>query len=172
MAGKEPVFGVLSDYERYLEWVPDMVQTKVISREGSLAVCSFSVSGLKKINYTLELHHQGCDAINFRQIAGDFKHYRGMWTLECLPDAGGTLVVCHIELDSGIPLPGWILRQAMTAQLSGNLQALKKRVEGMAKTADQETSDRELQRKRGSEKILEVVRRGHTLEMWFMGDRY
>lgn len=168
---------MLSDYEQYPDWVPGMLRSEVISREGSLTVCAFSVSGLKRLNYTLELEHQGYETIRFRQVAGDLRHYQGMWSLEGSPGGEETLVVCRMEMDAGLPLPGWVVRRAMDKQLSDNLQALKKRAEsGVAALVSEEvepTSFDEREAFKGEkESILEVVRRGKVLDVWFMGDHY
>lgn len=176
-ASKESVFRVISDYERYPDWMPDMLRSKVISREGSRTVCAFNVGGLKRINYTLELEHQEYDAIRFRQVTGDLRHYQGMWRLESPPDASETLVVCRMEIDPGLPVPGWIVKRTIAKQLSDNLQALKKRAEsGIADAVPEEVEHRPLDQKEISkgerEKILEVVRRGQAFEIWFMGKRY
>ena len=146
-----------------------MLHAKVSAQEGSRTVCAFSVSGLKRINYTLELEHEGYDAIRFKRIAGDLKHYQGIWILEDSPGENETLVVCRMELDSGLPVPGWMVKRSMSKQLSGNLQALKERAE--SGIADVPPEEKEAP-KGEKEKILEVVQRGRDLEIWFTGDHY
>ncbi len=105
----------------------------------------------------------------YRQIEGDLKHYQGTWRLEGSSGGNETVVVCCVETDPGLPLPGWVLKRAMAKQLSENLQALMKRAEsGMAEAVPEEKGELKGQK----EKIVEIVRRGRTLEIWFMGKCY
>ncbi len=149
-----------------------MLAARVTSREGSRTVCAFSMGGLVKINYTLEYEQEENDVIRFRKIAGDLRHYQGMWLLVQAPGAAETVVTYSMELDPGLPLPDWIVKRMAARQLAENLEALKSRAESAMPVPAADTGKEGESLRRRGERVLELVRRGQTLEIWFRGDRY
>jgi hypothetical protein len=97
-APRERVFGLLTDYEGYVEWTPDVIDVTLLAKEGDIAVVEFSSPELMSGRYQLEFVHSRPDAIVYRQ-KGLFERtgrqdwgVRGSWKLSDAPDGTGCIV--------------------------------------------------------------------------------
>ena len=66
------------------------------------------------------------ERISFRRTAGDLKELQGLWRLEPLSAGRGTRLRYEATVDPGVPLPGFLVRNAIVADVRKTLAALRK----------------------------------------------
>ncbi len=90
--------------------------------------CRVDMGFLPPIKYTVESKYENNRRILFRSTEGDLKDFRGMWEVE--PSDGGkeSLVTYSMYVQPGIPVPQWIVRQAIKSELPRTLKGLRDRV--------------------------------------------
>lgn len=72
--------------------------------------------------------------IDFRKVGGTLKDLSGGWTLT--PREGGKTEVAYwMNIDPGIPVPGWVVRQGIKMELPNTLKAVRDRLQGKGKPA-------------------------------------
>ncbi len=95
----------------------------------SIMRCVFSVCFfLPKMSYTVESKYNGHREVQFRRLAGTFKDFRGCWMLRPLASGNTTEVIYSMSVDPGMPLPKWLVREALESELPHTLVALRERV--------------------------------------------
>jgi len=83
------------------------------------------------VSYTVESKYAAVEAIEFRRMTGFMRDFRGCWLLRRL-DGGATEVMYSVYVDPGIPLPRWIIREAVKNELPRILVGLRTRVNDLA----------------------------------------
>jgi len=111
-ATPQQVWRVLTDYERLEEFVPDLVSSSVLSRNGNEAVIEQkSRTAILFLVHTVQMvvriEEQPYSALTVERLSGDMRHYRARWALEPVaqPDAEGTRVALHAAMEPDFPLP-------------------------------------------------------------------
>jgi hypothetical protein len=107
------------------------VEVLVDKTDYSLLKCSINVGILffiPSISYTVESKYDSFERITFKRIGGDLRDFRGFW--EVKPVAGGkkTELTYSMYIDPGFPVPQWIIREGVKAELPRTLLALRQRV--------------------------------------------
>jgi hypothetical protein len=91
--------------------------------------CGWNVCLLiPKITYTVESKFEQQKQVQFRRIAGTFKDFRGSWMLRPLDGGKSSEVLYSMFIDPGIPLPKWLMREALKNELPQTLIGLRERV--------------------------------------------
>lgn len=127
---REAFFDVVRDYERYPDFLGDMVASRVVRREGDVAEVEFTLDVVKRISYTLKLVESAPERLEWSLVKGTFKRNDGGWTLEELP-GGRTRATYSIEITIGVFLPGTIVNRLVGKTLPATLQAFKRRAESL-----------------------------------------
>jgi Polyketide cyclase / dehydrase and lipid transport len=70
------------------------------------------------------------DSIRFSRVGGDLKSLRGAWRLEIVDGDRRTRLHYEAVVDPGVPVPGFIVRSAMEADVRKTLVALRKEASG------------------------------------------
>lgn len=97
-ATPEELFAVLTDYEKYIDWSPDVVGAAVLARESDIVVVEFVSPFLIEGKYILEFVHSRPSSITFRQVdQHDSRGLQGAWTLSPATDTAGTLLSGQME---------------------------------------------------------------------------
>lgn len=65
--------------------------------------------------------------IDFHKVGGTLKNLTGGWTLSPQPD-GKTEVAYWMNIDPGIPVPAWIVREGIKMELPNTLKAVRHRL--------------------------------------------
>ncbi len=108
-ASKEQIFDLLTSYEHYVDWTPDVVAATLLAREGDIAVVEFESPELMPGKYQLEFVHARPTSIVFRQKGvyeargHDSRGLWGQWQLSDVPDGQGVIVSGSMALN----LPLW-----------------------------------------------------------------
>lgn len=97
--------------------------------QSSIMRCNFNVClVLPKVSYTVESKYDHHNEIQFRRLAGTFREFRGAWFIRPLDGGKSTEVLYSLFIDPGIPLPKWLIREALKAELPHTLLGLRTRV--------------------------------------------
>jgi coenzyme Q-binding protein COQ10 len=125
----EKVFGIISDYERYPEFLKEVKRIKTSNRKGNEVDVHYEAEIVKVIKYTLHLKEEKPTKVSWTFIEGEFmKDNKGGWTLEATPD-GKTKATYNIEVTVGMLVPKTIVNALVDTQLPLMLEAFKKRAE-------------------------------------------
>ncbi len=132
----EDCWAVVTDLERYPEWISNMKEVRVLSRdsEGRAQEVSFRAAAFgRSTSYTLKYDYSKAPKVlSWVWLAGDITNkLDGKYTFE--PADGGTLVSYELEAELKVPLPGFVKRRAETSIIHTALSELKARVEASAK---------------------------------------
>ncbi len=119
-AGLEQVWGVITDYPHYSEFMPQTTRAKIIRRESeNLMVIEQEIEikiWMLKVNlcYQLEQTHTPRQKIRFRHYRGDLPGTYGGWDLLPVPGRNQTLI--FYSLYSNLTALPWPLGSIMKSQ--------------------------------------------------------
>ncbi len=84
----EHVFEVITDYEKYPEFIPEMEKVVIEKVEGNDKQISYEISVFKvKVSYTLKLHEEPPYKVSWTLLKSNWlKSVDGYWHLEKLSD--------------------------------------------------------------------------------------
>ncbi len=161
---RDLLFAILTDYDRYREWLPGIEQSRVLAREGDIVVAEFKAPHYGRELVALEFIHSPPVSIFYSQV----EHYgkpdiAGRWELSEPEGRTGVGVKAAVRLNT--PLFNFRSRRLMRASLEEALAALAKR---SAALATGEVAEVPAARR----KILEVLRRPQGIEIWYLGESY
>jgi hypothetical protein len=101
----------------------------------SILKCSINVCILiPSITYVVESKYRACEEVEFKRIGGNLKEFSGSWLLRPLNSGKSTEVLYAMYVDPGIPVPRWIVREGVKAELPRTLIALRQRVDDVYKS--------------------------------------
>lgn len=135
-APMEKVYGVISDYANYPQFVPKSKSAKVLKKTGDVSTVQFEISlGPKDLKYTLDMKEERPNKLTWKLVEGEMmKANEGGWVLE---DAGEgktkATYTAAVEVGS-VPLllkavVNPILNALVDADLPNMLEAFRKRIE-------------------------------------------
>ncbi len=130
-AAPAKVMAVISDFERYPEFLPEIRGVSVLDSEDGVSTVRFDLQMLMKVSYTLELTQTGDSALTWE--LGESKLMKtnsGSWRLH-ENDDGTTDVTYSIELELAGKLPASVNQRMAGQALPETLARFKKRVESL-----------------------------------------
>lgn len=159
--GADLLYDVLTDYDGYAEWLPQVTRSKLLARERDLALAEFEVNLPPKKRFVIECVHTRNKMVLWRSIGEEIPVWQVEWTIGAAGDnkAEVTLVVSSkCQRNSFLPKYRRFLepKKCMTAlqsQLSTFLPELA--------VADE-----------GGEKIFELIETGDGVVCWIRGKKY
>jgi ribosome-associated toxin RatA of RatAB toxin-antitoxin module len=127
----ETVFGIITDYEKYPEFLSEVKAIRVSQRLEGEAVVQHEVNVLKTIRYTLKLKEEKPRRVSWSLVEGELmRENRGSWLLE--PEGKQTRATYSIEMTLGPLVPKAIVNALVDSSLPKMLESFKKRAEGKA----------------------------------------
>ncbi len=127
----ETVFGIITDYEKYPEFLSEVKAIRVSERREGEAVVQYEVSVLKTIRYTLKLKEEKPRRISWSLVEGELmRENKGSWLLE--PQGKQTRATYSIEMTLGPLVPKAMVNALVDSSLPKMLESFKKRAEGKA----------------------------------------
>ena len=133
-ATPQAVMAVVADFDAYPDWVPNLEQVEVLARDrrGRGTRVAFRLgTPWGEQAYTLAYRYQPRDAgMSWTYVQGTLDDLAGSYALEPAGD-GATRVTYRLEVALGVPIPGFLLRQAARQVVRSALGDLKRRVESM-----------------------------------------
>ncbi|HUY86189.1 MAG TPA: SRPBCC family protein [Acidimicrobiales bacterium] len=136
-ASPEVCLDVVTDFDAYLNWAPDLKEVKVLGRDdqGRAASVQFRAAGIGRSNhYTLDYDYSKApNEVSWIQSSGDLTtRLDGAYAFE--PTGEGTTEVTYkLLVELRIPLPAFVKRRAESKIISTALRSLKARAESKAK---------------------------------------
>lgn len=156
------VFSILTSYELYRDWVPDIVESQVFAREGEVAIAQFISPQYGDQKFVLEFIESADDWLIYNQV--DRYRQRGLsgrWDLEEVDGGDGVVVRGAMSLRTG--LLRLRSRGRMRRVLDRTMEALATRsLRLAARGATSGGGERE--------KILEIIRTADALEVRLDGE--
>ncbi len=127
-AGMDPLWAAITRYEDYPSFVEGCTAVKVERKGPGKARCSYTVSMMKEVHYTLDHDEdRAAGRVSWKLLESDFfKMNTGHWELK---DAGGgkTDVRYVIEVEFRISVPGFMLNRLVKGSLPSMVKSFEKR---------------------------------------------
>lgn len=124
---KEEFFKIVSDYEKYSEFLPEVKSVKIYKNEGNVKEMEYNVSLIKTFKYKLRITETGHEKINFEFIGGDvFKTMKGSWQIG--EQDGKCAIEYNVEATFGMLVPESMAKPLVTANLPMMISNFKKRI--------------------------------------------
>lgn len=131
-ASVEKCWSVISDYERYPEFLPEVKKIRTVNRRGNEVDVQYEADVVKIIKYTVHMREEAPKKVSWSFVDGEFmKNNQGGWVLE---DAGNgtTRATYNIEVEVGMLVPKAVVNALVDTQLPKLLENFKKRIESIA----------------------------------------
>ncbi len=132
-AGREAIYPILKDMEKYPQFMNDLVSVEVIERKENMTITKWesNVDG-RTIKWTeQDVFDDENMHITYNQIDGDLKRFQGEWILTPVND--GTQIKLTVDFEFGIPMIAGLLNPILKKKVRENSQnmlaAVKDRVQ-------------------------------------------
>jgi ribosome-associated toxin RatA of RatAB toxin-antitoxin module len=123
----EQFFKIISDYEKYPEFLAEVKQCKVLKTEGNRKLVEYTVAVVKTFKYSLWMTENAPNGITWEFNSGDiFKTSVGSWKLE--NEAGKTRATYNVEATFTMFVPGPIANALVSVNLPNMISSYHKRV--------------------------------------------
>ena len=126
-ADPEQVMTVVTDFEAYPDFLPEMQKANIVKSEGPVWEVDFIIKIIRKMNYTLRLEKEAPDRLTWGLVKGSFRSNDGSWKLAA--EGGGTRAEYSIDLQIGHFVPGNIVRSLVDRTLPETVSRFKEEVE-------------------------------------------
>ena len=125
---RDHLFEVITDFERYPEFLPEIKDITIVSSRGTRYEVEFQVEFVKRFTYTLQLSATPPEKLRWTMLSGDFRKNEGGWLLKALSDYE-TEAIYDLDLDIGFHVPTTITRKVSEFSLPATLKRFKERAE-------------------------------------------
>jgi ribosome-associated toxin RatA of RatAB toxin-antitoxin module len=153
-------YEILTDYDSYAEWLPSLSHSKLLAKEGDLAIAEFGVGRSGKDKYAVECIHTRNRMVLTRTISGVIPVAQYEWKIE--PDVEGCRVTLVLSGKANWRL--WLPVYRRLTNPGRCLEALKSQVAAFS-------PDISIRDEKG-EKILELMETEQGLVCWLRGKKY
>ena len=128
----EKFYQVITDYEKYPEFIKEMTDIEVLEEEDGVKVVEFRVNLMKSVKYSLRLEESNPPSeVKWTLVESDFfKKNDGGWKLEKIDD-DTTEATYFIDCDFKMLVPSMIVSSVVRAQLPKMLHSFKERAESL-----------------------------------------
>lgn len=126
----EKVFDVITQYERYPEFLPEVKEIRASNRQGNTVELHYKVDVVKTVRYSIRVTEERPRRMSWSFIQGEvMKDNKGSWVLE--PEGEGkTRATYTVEMALGALVPKSIVNALVDSSLPKMLDAFKRRAEG------------------------------------------
>ena len=161
----ELIYDVLTDYEGYAEWLPMVVESKTLAREGDLAIAEFELSTPQKDKFDFECIHTRNKMVLWRTLGGRLPIAQVEWTITGSRGSSEVTLAVTGKLHWGHFLPG--------ARNFLDPKRCTKALQSQLSTYMPESSlpDMALRNEAG-ERILEIAETEDGVICWIRGKKY
>ncbi len=123
----EQFFKIISDYEKYNEFLAEIKSCKVLKTEGNRKLVEYNVNVIKTFKYQLWMSESAPESITWEFASGDiFKTSVGAWKLE--DQAGKCRASYSVEATFSMFVPGPIANALVSVNLPNMMSSYHKRV--------------------------------------------
>lgn len=126
----EKVFDVITQYDRYPEFLPEVKEVRAANRQGNTLELHYKVDVMKTIRYSIRVTEERPRRMAWTFIEGEMmKDNKGSWVLE--PEGEGkTRATYNVEMALGLLVPKAVVNALVDTSLPKMLEAFKRRAEG------------------------------------------
>lgn len=130
----EPFCAIVSDYEKYPDFISEIKQCRVIETEGDKKLVEFHVSGIKTFGYRLWIAENPPQRIAWQLESSDlFETSVGSWNCR---DAGGkTQAKYSVDVTFKVFVPGLVAQALMNVNVANTMSAFRRRVRALLRSA-------------------------------------
>ncbi len=127
----EKVFDVITNYERYADFLPEVKEVRTSNRKGSEVELHYKVDlVVKTIRYSIRAKEERPHRMSWTFIEGEMmKDNKGSWVLEAQGE-NQTKATYNVEMALGALVPKTIVNALVENSLPKMLDAFKRRAEG------------------------------------------
>ena len=133
-ASPDAVYKVISDYDHYPEFMPNIVKTTILEKSGSETKCKFTLKiAMFKIEYSLSLKSNIRSlpySVTWDFIEGDIKDTSGSWSID-MEEKGSRYSLVHysVRTEPGGFVPDWVTNKLSSGSIPDMITAIRKRAE-------------------------------------------
>lgn len=127
---------VLTDYERLPEFVPELVYSRILERNGhQVTIAQQNRAGFlfvsQLVSMVVRIEEHPMTALDVAMVSGDMRHYSAHWELAPLtPDgADGTSIAFTAALEPNLYLPPFVGTPIMQASVTRMVEAVVREIE-------------------------------------------
>ncbi|NOJ77358.1 type II toxin-antitoxin system RatA family toxin [Myxococcus xanthus] len=125
----EKVFDVITQYERYPEFLPEVKGIRTENRKGNTVDVHYKVDVVKTINYSIHVTEERPTRMSWTYVKGEFmKDNQGSWVLVSEGE-GKTKATYTVEMALGALVPKSVVSALVETSLPKMLDAFKRRFE-------------------------------------------
>jgi coenzyme Q-binding protein COQ10 len=129
----EEFYKIISDYEKYPEFLSEVKGMKILKSEGGKKLVEYSVSMIKSFKYTCWMTEVAGASIHWEFANGDiFKKMSGSWVLQDQP-GGKVKATYSVSADFSLFVPGPVANGLVSVNLPNMMNVYKKRVQQIYK---------------------------------------
>jgi len=130
-APPEKVFDVITSYDHYADFLPEVKKVSTSDRQGNEVKVHYEVNVVKTIRYTILVREERPLRMNWSFVSGEvMRDNKGSWVLE--PEGEGrTKATYTVEMALGPLVPKAIVNGLVDQSLPKMLEAFKRRAEGV-----------------------------------------
>ena len=131
-APKDVVYKVITDYEKYPEFVSSCQEAKVLSSEPGKKRVAYRVELMKDVRYTVDQREDAAKGVVEWSLVESniFKQNAGRWELREV-DATHTEATYTLEVEFKIPVPGFVLKKLVQGSLPAMVKDFVERAESL-----------------------------------------
>ena len=135
-APPKKVWEVITDYNNHKNFVPNVIDSGIISDNGVEKVMfergkSRMFIFSKEVYTKLKVWGEHLTRLYFQQITGDFKVYQGEWILVDYPQGAGTFLTYKAEVKPDFYAPQFAVRNVQNRDCPLMMLAMKKQAESI-----------------------------------------
>ncbi len=124
------VWGVITDYERYPEFLPEMTAVSIVSRHDNVVVAKFDLEIMMRFSYSLRLEEEAPTSLAWTlDSASMMVSNSGGWRLVAEGNTTRATYVLDVELKGLIPKS--VKDRLVGMTLPQTLERFKRRAEGL-----------------------------------------
>ncbi len=129
-ARPDTVWAVLTDYNNFSRFLPNIVSSQLLSVNGNTKVVEQiavrSVLGVSvRSRLRTESRENGRSQIDFRLVGGDLKTLQGFWKIESVPGSNQVLLIHQVEAQPQPGIPPGIFYGIFKNSLNPTLNAIR-----------------------------------------------
>jgi ribosome-associated toxin RatA of RatAB toxin-antitoxin module len=154
----ELVYDILTEYDTYSEWMPLLSTSRLLAREGNLAIAEFELRNPTQETVQVECIHSKNRAVIVRLLGGRVPLNKVEWTIA--PAGAG----CHVRVAEEFRLGWkWILpRYYRALRVPRLFRALQDRLSAFAPGLAVGEG----------EKVLDLIETAEGMVLWLRGKKY
>ncbi|AGC46227.1 MULTISPECIES: type II toxin-antitoxin system RatA family toxin [Myxococcus] len=125
----EKVFDVITQYDRYPEFLSEVKAIRTANRKGNTVDVHYTVEVMKTVRYSIRVVEERPTRMAWSFIEGEvMKDNKGSWVLE--PEGEGkTRATYNVEMALGLLVPKTIVNALVETSLPKMLESFKRRAE-------------------------------------------